>query len=76
MFAYNPTLQIIVFNIFIIAFLAGIGVMTQNPLVILGLLLLPQVPIVQPSEEEEEQEEMFPHDSGDSNMGFTAKLRS
>lgn len=73
MILYHPTFLIVVFNVLILTLLGFIGYITNNPLVLLGLLLLQQVPLSDPThllmaEEEEEDEE------SDHKIGYLAKI--
>lgn len=77
----HPTFLVTALNVFIIALLAYIGWVTTNPLVILGLLLLQQTPVVGDVQEQlaamglsvEGEEEPGEYDGG--NAGFNAKLQ-
>ena len=79
MILYHPTFLIVVFNVLILALLAFVGYITQNPLVLLGLLLLQQVPLTDPSalmtaEQYDDEEDEVTHDAEDHRIGYLAKL--
>lgn len=81
MYLYHPTFLITALNVVIISLLAFVGYVTSNPLVVLGLLLLQQAPVIDPSSliaaEEpiyDEEDDEVTHDSGDHRMGFLAKI--
>lgn len=54
---YNPTLYITWLNFAIIILLAIVGVVCQNPLVVLGLLLLRDTPLLTPGDAAEQYEQ-------------------
>jgi hypothetical protein len=70
---YNATFLVTFLNIVIVALIAVIVYLTSNPLALLGLMMLQQIPVFAPSEEHEE-ESGFLHDSGDHKIGFTADI--
>lgn len=79
MILYHPTFLIVVFNVLILVLLAFVGYITQNPLVLLGLLLLQQVPLADPSalmaaEQCDEEEDEVTHDAEDHRIGYLAKV--
>lgn len=79
MILYHPTFLIVVFNVLILVLLAFVGYITQNPLVLLGLLLLQQVPLTDPSalmaaEQYDEEEDEVTHDAEDHRIGYLAKV--
>ena len=79
MILYHPTFLIVVFNVLILVLLAFVGYITQNPLVLLGLLLLQQVPLADPSalmtaEQYDKEEDEVTHDAEDHRIGYLAKL--
>ena len=79
MILYHPTFLIVVFNVLILVLLAFVGYITQNPLVLLGLLLLQQVPLADPSalmaaEQHDDEEDEVTHDAEDHRIGYLAKL--
>lgn len=63
----HPTITISLLNLSIVAACVAIGVATDNPLTLLGLLMLRDVPIFERSEEIEEEEPS-------SKIGFNADL--
>jgi len=82
MYFYHPTFLITLLNVMIILLIGLIGYLTSNPLVIFGLFLLQQTPIVDPtplleaSMPDEEVEEEVDHGSDKHRIGFHAKLKS
>ena len=54
---YNPTLYITWLNFAILIFLVIVGVVCQNPLVVLGLLLLRDTPLLSGGEAAEQYKE-------------------
>ena len=80
MILYHPTFLIVVFNVLILVLLAFVGYITQNPLVLLGLLLLQQVPLADPSalmaaeQYDDSEEDEVTHDAEDHRIGYLAKL--
>lgn len=79
MILYHPTFLIVIFNVLILGLLAFVGYITQNPLVLLGLLLLQQVPLADPSalmevEQHVEDDDEVTHDAEDHRIGYLAKI--
>lgn len=68
----NVAFLVVMTNIAIITFMGVMGYITQSPLVILGILLLQQVPFIQNADDTEAVGEES--DYSESDIGFNAKL--
>lgn len=72
MFALNPSTFTTIVNICIISMLCFVAYFTGNPLVVLGLSLLQQTPVIDPSVFINAQAEEVDEDN--SRIGFHAKI--
>lgn len=68
----HPTLLVTLLNIAILTLLIVVALITKNPLVILGVLLLQQTPLVSYVNKDDAAGEESEY--GTSNAGFHAKL--
>jgi len=79
---YHPAFFPTVLNVCIVIAIIAVGYITSNPLVIMGLFMLQQTPIVSagvPQEEyaeQEESEQEVEAEYNESNVGYLAKFRA
>ncbi|WP_374335489.1 hypothetical protein [Methyloversatilis sp.] len=66
----HPTFLVGALNVLIVAMITYIVWRTGNPLALLGITLLQQVPIFEAPAQDPEH----PHDSGDHRIGFNADI--
>jgi len=82
----NQGLPIVYLNCLIVVMIGLLGWVTNNPLTVMGLLLLQNVPVVDSNtmmamafagqqQQGAEEDPEHPHDSGDHKIGYLAQMR-